>query len=241
MQYGTVSGLKRRAIDPIGIFKLTRGAAHASPNPAVTSSSRRWDDLPAFATLTNDEERERKAETQRPGTFSVVATPESFSGLPEYSAAASSQAAPSPSGRRPSVQSGHGSTGSPVSSSGRSQPTRADPNTVVLDKFEDPSPPLPAQYSVLPTSRRPSIPDALQQLSISASPAITSRPSFTSPLPRAAGADDPLISHFRQNISRRLIQPVLEGQAAQDLVPGSTRDVFEIEAARFPPVRSWSK
>ncbi|PYH94431.1 hypothetical protein BO71DRAFT_325475 [Aspergillus ellipticus CBS 707.79] len=40
--------------------------------------------LPPFVMLTSDEERERKAQTSIPGTYHVVAVPESFSQLPEY-------------------------------------------------------------------------------------------------------------------------------------------------------------
>lgn len=44
------------------------------------------DSLPAFAFLTSDEERERKAEASSPGTYYVIVVPDSFSRLPEYTA-----------------------------------------------------------------------------------------------------------------------------------------------------------
>lgn len=44
------------------------------------------DSLPAFAFLTSDEERERKAEASIPGTYYVIVIPDSFSKLPEYAA-----------------------------------------------------------------------------------------------------------------------------------------------------------
>ncbi|KAF9886200.1 hypothetical protein FE257_011923 [Aspergillus nanangensis] len=60
-------------------------------DPAVSRSHRNpYDDLtphdllPSFAVLTSDEEREKKAQASRPGTYHVVVVPESFSHLPEY-------------------------------------------------------------------------------------------------------------------------------------------------------------
>ncbi|KAL3470663.1 hypothetical protein BJX99DRAFT_251014 [Aspergillus californicus] len=40
--------------------------------------------LPAFTTLTSDEDREKKAQGSVPGTYHVVVVPESFAQLPEY-------------------------------------------------------------------------------------------------------------------------------------------------------------
>ncbi|KAK0354024.1 hypothetical protein LTR91_025024 [Friedmanniomyces endolithicus] len=190
-----------------------------------------WDNLPAFTTLTSDEERERKAETQRPGTFAVVATPDSFSSLPEYASAMLA------GGRRPSVQSTQGSVSSPTSSSGW-QSTRPDPNTVVLERFEDGAPLTTTSYSVSVPPQRSDvhIPDAMRYLSIRTSPQVASLPNTTATYTRIPSSDDHLTAHFRQNIVRRLIQPQVPGQSQHRLVPGSTRDVFELEAARFRPL-----
>lgn len=72
--------------------------------------------LPAFTELSNEDERERKALTQPPGTFNVILTPDSFGRLPEYG------------GLIRRYRSGSGS-----SRYGFSE----DPNLVVLAEFED--------------------------------------------------------------------------------------------------------
>lgn len=72
--------------------------------------------LPAFTELSNEDERERKALTQPPGTFNVILTPDSFGRLPEYG------------GLIRRYRSGSGS-----SRYGFSE----DPNLVVLSEFED--------------------------------------------------------------------------------------------------------
>jgi len=167
----------------------------------------------------------------RPGTYGVVVTPESFSDLPEYAALAS------PRGRRTSTQSrGHRiSTDSPGSSLSRTS-TQTDTNFVVLDRFEDATPPAVAQYRVPSPARRPSIPDALQQLSIS-SPLHSVAPAYPTAAPtRPGNMEDRFIAHFRRYIVRRLVQPLVDRQPHDNIVPGSTRDVFETEATRFPPV-----
>ncbi len=141
-------------------------------------------------------------------------------------------------GRRPSVQSTQGSVSSPTSSSGW-QSTRPDPNTVVLERFEDGAPLTTTSYSVSVPPQRSDvhIPDAMRYLSIRTSPQVASLPNTTATYTRIPSSDDHLTAHFRQNIVRRLIQPQVPGQSQHRLVPGSTRDVFELEAARFRPVR----
>lgn len=167
--------------------------------------------------------------TQRPGTYGVVVTPESFSDLPEYAATAP------PSSRRMSEQSRRRSVGSPGPSFSQSS-SRVDPNFVVLNRFEDPLPAASAPSHIHSPTRRPSFPDALQQLSISSSPQTTIPTYPATPISRVVSADDHFITHFRRYIVRRLVQPLSDIQARDAVVLGSTRDVFEVEAARFPPV-----
>ncbi|KAK0887582.1 hypothetical protein LTR02_017096 [Friedmanniomyces endolithicus] len=80
------------------------------------------------------------------------------------------------------------------------------------------------------------MPDAMRSLFISTSPQAAILPNTTATYTRVPGSDDHLIAHFRQSIVRRLIQPQLPGQSQHRLVPGSTRDVFGLEAARFRPL-----
>ena len=98
---------------------------------------RRYDTFPPFANLKHDDERERKAATQRPGTFFVVATPPAFASLPEYSRWQGSQ--PPSITRQPSLSLRSGSSpwirdpGHPL------QPQRCpDPNVTFISRFEDP-------------------------------------------------------------------------------------------------------
>ncbi|KAF7188344.1 C6 finger domain transcription factor nosA [Pseudocercospora fuligena] len=194
------------------------------------------DDLPEFAVLTNDEDRERKAVMQRPGTYGVVVTPESFHDLPEYAAAAAS----SPFGsRRTSTNSSRGGHGSPRSGITRAStlPALTDENTIILDKFEEVSP--TAATNVAPftisesESRRSSYPeDGLQRLSIST--AAYSSSLASAPLTPASQPEDYLIRHFRQYIVPRLCQPQQDSNAGAILQ--TTAEVLESEATRFPPL-----
>ncbi|CAD0084071.1 unnamed protein product, partial [Aureobasidium vineae] len=72
--------------------------------------------LPPFTELSNEDERERKALTQPPGTFNVILTPESFGRLPEYG------------GLIRRYRSGSGSS---------RYGFLEDPNLIVLSEFED--------------------------------------------------------------------------------------------------------
>ncbi|KAK4500039.1 hypothetical protein PRZ48_008225 [Zasmidium cellare] len=187
------------------------------------------DALPEFATLTNDEDRETKARTSRPGTYGVVVTPESFYDLPEY-AAHSPQESRRMSGA--SSSSARGARGSGRPGLGRSN-TASDPTVVVLDKFEDASPVSTGPLSAATESRRSSFPEALGQLSITTPPYNAS--ISTGPHTPQVRSDDHLIAHFRRYIVPRLAQP------QQESIPGfpsqgSTRDVLEFEATRFPPL-----
>ena len=161
----------------------------------------------------------------------MVVTPESFADLPEYATTPSDN-------RRMSIQSSASSRRTATPSLSRSSTnSRVDPNVVVLDRFEDVSSPT----SVLPPllspdlSRRPSLPNELQLLSISRPPNNIVLPS--SPLNSVMSSENHLVARFRQYITRRLIQPQIDGSSPNLITPGSTRDSFEIEASRFPPVK----
>ncbi|KAE8163156.1 hypothetical protein BDV40DRAFT_299691 [Aspergillus tamarii] len=82
--------------------------------------------LPSFATLTTDEERERKAQSSIPGTYNVIIMPESFSYLPGHADERSGEQCRS-------------STPSSLIDSGLSShnPEVNDPNVVILKTFPD--------------------------------------------------------------------------------------------------------
>lgn len=173
------------------------------------------DEDPEFPCLTADEDRERKAETRRPGTFGLVLTPTAFlrSEIPEYASSADGRLQQS-NIRAPRPRYGR-------------QSNRLAPNVVILDRFEDAS---PVSASWPPgTDRRRSDPE-LASLSIKTEARSTGY--STAPGTPLARSDEHLIRHFRQYIVPRLVQPQHPGT----LLPSSIPDVLEYEAARFRPL-----
>lgn len=184
--------------------------------------------LPAFATLTNDEDRERKAETTLPGTYSVVVTPKSFADLPEYAIASGSSTARGQTSARQQARTGSGS----------SNRARSDPNVIVLDRFEDLSPTTSVTSPLVPPTRQGNLPETLQHMSLSV-PSVSSTSSQAStPVTYYPPAEGRLVSHFRRYIVTRLVPRNIEENHGVGSAP--IRDIFEDEATRFPPVSSIS-
>lgn len=202
-----------------------RSSPDGSPNP------NQLDDLPAFSALTNDDDRERKAGTQLPGTFGVVVTPESFSELPEYAGT------PYSTSRRASVQSQTSSLCTVTNNFfpfGRAiTRSQTDPNVVVLDRFEEGSPTTIPPYPLYLDTRRPSLPERLLHLSMVPSPTSLESTMPPSPATQLASTDDPFVSHFRHYLVPRLVQPQLD-DAPLDHLTANTRDLFELEARNSP-------
>jgi hypothetical protein len=186
--------------------------------PLSTSDTGR--NLPAFATLTNDEDRERKAGTNLPGTYSVVVTPESFAELPEYAIGSGER---SPTSAQHIARSGSNS----------SSRTRSDPNVVVLDRFEDLSPSTSLTSPMAPQSRQVGLPETLQHMSLSMPPPSASL-QVSTPIAYMSAAESRLVSHFRRYIVTRLVPKNIEDNYGIGSPP--IRDIFENEAAKFPPV-----
>lgn len=188
-----------------------------------------YDDLPSFAELTNDEDRERKAESKAPGTFNVIVNPESFVGLPEYGLSADARS-PKPSSRsgRNSIDS-RSSTEMP-----RSRPRAAgqDPNVVVLAKFEDSSLSLPS-LATFPVDRMTSLPDNLHRLDISGSLQASSlTPGRRNDSVTQGVRDERLMVHYRGFISKRIF-PLAKDIMFDRLLQ---EDPIVAEAREFPPV-----
>jgi hypothetical protein len=181
--------------------------------------------------LTNDEDREKKAEGQVPGTFNVVVNPESFAGLPEYGPL------PGPRTRKSSLQSRRNSWDSQLSTEvPRARPitNRAigDPNIVVLTKFEDAPLSLPSLTS-FPVDRRTSLPENLHSLNLSGGSRGSSLPSGRRNDSVTQGLrDERLMVHYRGFISKRvfpLTRSLHVDRPTQD-------DPIVAEARDFPPV-----
>jgi hypothetical protein len=197
--------------------------ATVKPESPINSDSGR--NLPAFATLTNDEDRERKAETNLPGTYSVVVTPKSFADLPEYAITGESSARGQTSARQ------QARTGS-----GSSNRTRSDPNVIVLDRFEDLSPTTSLTSPLANPSRHGNLPETLQHMSLSVPSVSSTSSQSNSPVTYHSPAEARLVSHFRRYIVTRLVPKNIEDNYGVGSAP--IRDIFEDEATRFPPVRS---
>lgn len=213
----------------------------SSPTPSEDNRSDYFsprDSLPAFALLTSDEDRERKAEASSPGTYHVVVIPDSFSSLPEYADDL----------EKPIV------TSTEISSSVASSPTGHmpvhhpnDPNVVILKTFEDVarrSPSAGRTSRISPTSE---ISDPFCALSLS--PILDSLPSpvmleddklsFFDASFDQESQDHALFSHFRHVVWKQLF-PHDRGQDDSFGYESSgmtlSVDFLEREAALFPPV-----
>lgn len=192
-----------------------------------------YDPLPPFFMLTSDEEREKKAESSYPGTYHVVVNPESFSNLPEYSDEASS--VDLNIGRlRIRRSSGTSSTPSEL----RSNNETSDPNTVILDCFEDSNHRSPVSHGA---RARLSPASDITCASTLASPTFPPDSYSALALNIAAANNSPeelLLAHFRDVVWKQLLQ----GQSGQELfspisspvAPGV--EVFEELASTFQPL-----
>ena len=89
------------------------------------------DSLPPFASLSNDEDRERKATYRRPGTYNVLVNPDSFTNLPDYQQDSDTSLSSSPRTRPPPPSQEAGSLLPAVF------PHSCDPDWVLLHRFEE--------------------------------------------------------------------------------------------------------
>lgn len=214
----------------------------SSPNTADGAISPSGpDDLPPFAALTTDEERERKAETRSPGTYNVVVNPESFQHLPEYSEDLDVRGLQISSRRRGSVTASmnSGSQGRDVvgdQADGLRSPTE-DPNVVILRRFEDATrrAVLQRRDSRSPSSPRAAVPPPVSPVIKTESQ--VEEDSSISLMQQAAegGLHSHLLLHFRKHIWRQLAQ--IESAAHPANRPALTGvEVLEDAARFFPPV-----
>ena len=181
------------------------------------TSSTGQDDLPPFAQLVNDEDRERKAGCSSPGTYHVIVNPDSFQHLPEYSDDPEIKRERLSPLRRGSIAA------SLASSMGRDSamegvPLSHDPNIVVLPRFEDANR-LKGKSPPSPTLTRIKTEDFEQNLA----DAEIARESM----------DEKYLHQFKDVVWRQLVPAEvaqLDGMEASSVV------ILEGEAAFFPPV-----
>lgn len=115
---------------------LTRLVANSPALTETSAESGVQDELPPFASLVTDEDREKKAERSSPGTYTVVVNQESFQHLPEYSDDPQIKRELLSPKRRGSLAT---SLASSLSRDAvvEGVPVPGDPNIVVLPRFED--------------------------------------------------------------------------------------------------------
>lgn len=221
-------------------------ATSPTPTESSASHSAAEDTLPPFAALTTDEDREKRAESQSPGTFHVIVNPDSFSHLPEYGEDASD-------GSNIAVLSLRGAslavslTGSLASNGGKERvldggPSQADgddPNIVILSRFEDNtrranSHLKTSRAELLPEPTNPPLQQNLNNLNLKGES--DSAQSLVN-VAAQGGQDAGLLDHFRNRVWRQLVQiesDQTNSPISKLLAPGA--DIFEQQAALFPPV-----
>ncbi|KAL8928268.1 MAG: hypothetical protein Q9208_001978 [Pyrenodesmia sp. 3 TL-2023] len=204
------------------------------------------DPLPPFSNLTNDEDRERKAEFRSPGSYNVIVTPSSLAQLDEYRA--------NQDGDKTPVTAGSKGT-NPSATDLRPYDLEAnvitfnDPDMVMLRVFEDDSKRLSSPAS--PFSRfgvssassitSPSSGFSFQRTNMFMLPSQTSPPPPPPPptfeIEPQDPRDRPLICHYRDILSRHLFH-VHRGTSTPSLAQGAvfTQELFERTVATFPPL-----
>ncbi|KIX07082.1 uncharacterized protein Z518_05059 [Rhinocladiella mackenziei CBS 650.93] len=205
-----------------------------STSPAMTDTSigsAAVDDLPPFASLTTDDDRERKAERSSPGTYNVVVNQDSFQHLPEYCDDPDVKKELPPPLRRGSVAT------SLASSAGRESavegvPIAGDPNIVVLPRFED-----VARRGIF-SSREPRSPVSPRAKHIIIKDedhdevTMTEEPDAIDDKSKT-GQDARYLQRFRQVVWNQLVPAEPD---VRDGMMRSSVNVLEMAATTFPPL-----
>lgn len=205
------------------------------PNsPALTensTSSAPLDDLPPFATLTTDEDREKKAERSSPGTYNVVVNQDSFQHLPEYSDDPEIKRELLSPMRRGSQATSLGSSLSREAAV-EGVPVPGDPNIVVLPKFEDITrrgtfSTNQARSPISPTVKQTIIKiEDLEEAVILEEPEVLAGSSRIDQEAR-------YFQQFRQVVWKQLVPAELD---QRDGMVRSSADILEAAATTFPPL-----
>ncbi|KAL8703605.1 MAG: hypothetical protein Q9201_003204, partial [Fulgogasparrea decipioides] len=203
----------------------------------------RHDYLPPFSRLTNDEDRERKAEFRRPGSYNVIVTPSSLNGLDEYKANDGDDQTPVTAGSKASKTS---LTSFSAADLENNIITFDDPDIVMLRVFEDNtkkttspmSPSLRFGLSSSSSLTSPSSSHHFQRADMFMLPSqTTSPPPLTYEITPQDPRDWPLICHYRNLLSQHLFH-VHRGTTTPPLAPGAffAQELFERTVATFPPL-----
>ncbi|KAL3457772.1 hypothetical protein BJX64DRAFT_280365 [Aspergillus heterothallicus] len=175
--------------------------------------------LPAFSTLTSDEDREKKAQGSVPGTYHVIVVPESFARLPEYT--------------EDTLEDVHSNPfSSPVSDYSNYDPmdeitASEDPNVVILNRFRD------SRKQVYPSRRSytQSPESDLGPNPVSATLMYTSLQDIS---------EDQVPEHVELETYDMALFDHFQNVVWTQLIPGGhcylEANVFEQEASNFPPL-----
>lgn len=202
--------------------------------------------LPPFSGLTNDEDREKKAEFRSPGTFLLVVNPDSFAEFEEYkntNVSSKNATNPLPSTTSGSIHSPQFNIDQTLYNDPFADENEIldDPDIVILKVFEDDSRKLLSPLNSVQRRATSSTPS----LSIT-SPSSFQRSDYfrfscdNTPLMRVAnkdGRDHQLIYYYKNFVHRHLAQ-VHRDSLGTSMETGalSAPDVFERQAATFVPV-----
>lgn len=206
----------------------------------------RHDFLPPFSRLTNDEDREKKAEFRAPGSYNVIITPSSLAGLEEYKTTEDDEETPVTAGSKGSKNPSTSFRSADLESN---IITFRDPDVVMLRVFEDNtkkiSSPMSSssRFGVSSSSSltSPSSSHYFQRTDMFMLPSQNTPPPLTHEISPQDSRDWPLICHYRNLLSRHLFH-VHRGSITPPLASGAffTQELFERTVATFPPVRTLS-
>ena len=205
--------------------------------------------LPPFSALTNDEDREKKAEYRKPGTYHLVANPSSFVEFDEHRGTQYHRKSPKiiatkrlKSEYGDQLSNDHTQYNEPNGDLSDDTQVSDDPDVVILKIFEDDAR-LGSPTSAVIRARSSRTPT----LSLPSSAGSAHRTDYfkfsydNTPLMRMAhqdGRDHQLVYYYKTYVHRHLAQ-VHRDSLGTSLETGvlSAPDVFERQAASFLPVR----
>lgn len=229
--------------DSVVLTMLIRGNLAFSVVEGITIQDADEDHLPPFSSLTNDEDREKKAEFRAPGTYNIIVNPSSFVDLEEYRE--SNDCSDRACGLKPSLnQQNHHRNMTGISSSHSNEHLQKDPNVVILEKFETDAVIMP----VMNIRHAQSAASVLtsQSSSRQVSPRATLSPLFGETVtaqillqtPPGKDDDSRLIAHFNRFVLPSFAQVHRDALGTEaDTNTLLVHEVFAQNAALFSPVR----
>ena len=242
IRYGSVSILPASSLRKQLNAGLPVSSSWPPPKSSFDDFGPEEDMLPPFSMLTSDEDRERKAEYKVPGTYHIIANPDSFSNLEEYEDSHDYEST--------SEAGSHTTSGPPRSSRYGSSPkseVRKDvfegPNTVILGNFEENVRKLPT-LGLLTTHFNNSRSSSLTSHSPTTSYIHSAQPFGSheaSPLLETVweiGEDQHITSFYKTFVRSQLNQVHRDslGTSAQSGIQTIT-EVLDQQATHFTPVR----